>query len=504
MAQERDYSEQITKRLIKIESSIRRAENISRTVNDFLPRKRAARFPHGSSAYWDEIMKAGAQDGPVAKVKVAIEQKAKPTLIAQRQRIEEFRDLENRLPFLRSVHESGGLDKSILAEAEAQSANLRNKLGFDIEKPSEKVEHGKKQFKTEALVSVNKEQQIKKVEKYLQQISHPDAHMPTGELEYAQTVLASLRGEPEKEKSAHKLIIDEQLRTANIDGRLIKFSEKSTIFEILVFFARSVQKEASTAQLDELSARNHLSSPVGLIVYNLRVKIETDPSNPQILKRIEKNRDGSIYRLDAEVEFVGEQKKAKKDGQKLKGKAQKPESSESAVKEEQEETGPISLSPEGRDKKELKARLLQPQGEDFFGGRARRIEYQPRPEDIRTKEETIVLNAIFSRVLPIARRDIYWDRLQEHLMINIPKEGKYSASELYEIFAQALEKMIEEASDERARLRWSEEDQVLGKKIELELNNIDKRKLKRIIQRRLRSAENHYRQDYPQGRWLRQ
>ena len=472
MAQERDFSEQINKRLEKIDVHVQRADRISQTVNDFLPRKRAARYPHGSNEYWDEIIKVGAQDGPVAKVKAAIEQKAKPTLNTQRQKVEEFRDLENRLLRLRNAHESGSLDKSILAEAEAQSAKLRIELGFEKEETppiSPEPEEDKSALIKQLDADIAKiEDRVKSGDKLMQR-----------ELDYALNLRSSFTGEPQEAEKLPRIIIDGQLGTANIDGRLIKFYEKSAVFETLILFARSAQKEVSTAQLDELTARNYLASSTAQLVANLRIKIEKDPSTPQILKRIKKNRDGFIYRLDAEVEFVGEQKEAKKDDQKPDGKAQAPESQEPTEKEKSQ------------------AGLLQPPGNDFFGGKARRIEYQPKPEDTRTEEETVVLNAILSRVLPISRRDIYWYRLQEHLMINIPQRDKYSASELFEIFANALEKMIEEANDERARLRWSKEDQILGKKVVLELKDTDKRKLRRIVQRRLRNAENAYSQDHP-------
>lgn len=101
------------------------------------------------------------------------------------------------------------------------------------------------------------------------------------------------------------------------------------------------------------------------------------------------------------------------------------------------------------------------------------IEYQPRPDEIRTKDETIVLRVITESLKKSARLwvnlladEIAALRIKDSLAGNEMGSYEVTADKLKYDFEVGYRKMINEAEVDELRLRWSPEDEELLENIQ--------------------------------------
>lgn len=136
--------------------------------------------------------------------------------------------------------------------------------------------------------------------------------MPQSELVEAMRIRATLvegAKNPEVE-NLPKMKIDESKRKVAIDGRVIQFMRSGLTFDGLVHIAKHKNKQISSTKLGEFIKSNGFEERPADLIRKIRGRIEVDTKYYQILKTIEfRGRNNAIYRLVADVEFVGEEKK---------------------------------------------------------------------------------------------------------------------------------------------------------------------------------------------------
>lgn len=225
--------------LEKIERSLSRVDSICQNIGEILAAKRLKGIPQGD--FFDVAIELGQT---IAEVKTRLEQRAIPTLIAQRESLQQDLDAvrltvaEKNLVKIQEATRTGLIPSDVLGEARKRLASLRAEFGLSL-----------------ASMSINLNN-----------------------------------------------------REVAIDGQRQKIYSTSE-WETLVFLARRAVQDVSGEELDLIAVKDGYSAknPSRYVISGLRKLFEADPKNPKVITQSGRQAASRSYRLNAEVEFIGQE-----------------------------------------------------------------------------------------------------------------------------------------------------------------------------------------------------